>query len=92
MFAWCSTPEERILVPAGRAVASTLIASVVLRTQTTVSRLRAPTKWATSARASSNAAVETCDFAPVPRWTLLHHGTNASTASHTSAMTGVLAA
>ena len=36
----------------------------------------------------SYAAVETCDFAPVPRWTLLYHGTNASTASHTAAITG----
>ena len=32
------------------------------------------------------------DFAPVPRWTLLYQGTNASTASHTAASTGVLAA
>ena len=43
-------------------------------------------------RASSNAAVDTCDLAPLPRCTLLYQGTNASTAAHTSAITGVLAA
>ena len=32
--------------------------------------------------------MEIRDFAPVPRWTLLYHGTNASTASHTAASTG----
>ena len=53
---------------------------------------RAPTRSATAARAFSNAAVDTRDFAPVPRCTLLYHGTNASTAAHTSAITGVLAA
>ena len=44
------------------------------------------------ARAFSYASVEIRDFAPVPRWTLLYHGTNASTASHTAVITGVLAA
>jgi hypothetical protein len=38
------------------------------------------------------AAVETCDLAPVPRCTLLYQGTNASTVSQTLASTGVLAA
>ena len=32
------------------------------------------------------------DFSPLPRCTLLYQGTNASTASHTAAITGVLAA
>ena len=32
------------------------------------------------------------DFAPVPRCTLLYQGANASTASQTEAITGVLAA
>ena len=38
MFAWCSTGLESTRAPAGSAAASTLIASVVLRTNTTVSR------------------------------------------------------
>ena len=75
----------------GSAWARTLIASVVLRTITVVP-VRAPTKFAIVARACSYASVEMRDFAPVPRWTLLYHGTNASTASHTAARTGVLAA
>ena len=73
-------------------VASTLIASVVLRTNTTSSSARAPTNSATVPRASSKAAVHTRDLAPLPRCTLLYHGTNASTAAHTSSITGVLAA
>ena len=36
--------------------------------------------------------METCDFAPVPRWTLEYQGTNASTTFHTADITGVLAA
>ena len=79
-------------MPSGSAAAKTLIASVVLRTKTTRSSSRAPTKPATAARASSKAAVDTRDLAPLPRCTLLYHGTNASTAAHTSAITGVLAA
>jgi hypothetical protein len=92
MLAWCSAGLLRTRVPAGSAAAITLIASVVLRTNTTSSSARAPTNAATAARASSNAAVDTTDFAPLPRWTLLYHGTNASTAVQTSAITGVLAA
>ena len=79
-------------MPAGSAAERTLIASVVLRTKTTASSARPPTNSATVSRASSNAAVETWDFSPLPRWTLLYQGTNASTASHTAAITGVLAA
>jgi hypothetical protein len=79
-------------VPAGSAADRTLTASVVLRTKTTASPARPPTKLATVTRASSNAAVETCDFRPLPRCTLLYQGTNASTASHTAAITGVPAA
>ena len=92
MLAWCSTGLLRTRVPGGSAAAITLMASVVLRTNTTRSSARAPTNLATSSRASSNAAVDTWDFAPVPRWTLLYQGMNASTAAHTSAITGVLAA
>ena len=91
MLAWCSTGVERTFVPGGSAWARTLIASVVLRTKTTVPSA-APTNRATLSRAFSYASVEIRDFAPVPRWTLLYHGTNASTASHTAAITGVLAA
>jgi len=69
-----------------------LIASVVLRTNTTVSRGPAPTNSATTPRVRSNASVATCDLAPLPRCTLLYQGTNASTASHTAAITGVPAA
>ena len=47
---------------------------------------------ATVSPASSNAAVATWDLNPVPRWTLLYQGINASTASPTAAITGVLAA
>jgi hypothetical protein len=36
--------------------------------------------------------VDIRDFAPLPRCTLLYHGTNASEAAHTSVITGVLAA
>ena len=69
------------------------MASVVLRTNTTsVVRAGPDEAWRRRSRASSNAAVDTCDFAPLPRWTLLYQGTNASTAAHTSAITGVLAA
>ena len=92
MLAWCSTGLLRTRVPAGIAAASTLIASVVLRTNTTCWSARAPTNVATAVRESSNAAVDTCDFTPLPRCTLLYQGTNASTAAHTSAITGVLAA
>jgi hypothetical protein len=92
MLAWCSTGLLRTRVPAGIVAAMTLMASVVLRTKTTWSSARAPTKVATEGRASSNAAVDTWDFAPLPRWTLLYQGTNASMAAHTSAITGVLAA
>ena len=52
MFAWCSTGVERTRVPGGIAQASTLIASVVLRTITTVPS-SAPTKRAMLARAFS---------------------------------------
>jgi hypothetical protein len=69
-----------------------LIASVVLRTKTTASSARAPTKSATMSRASSNAAVESWDFSPLPRCTLLYQGMNASTASHTATIAEVLAA
>lgn len=92
MLAWCSTGLESTRVPCGSAAARTLIASVVLRTNTTSSPRRAPTNRATSPRADSNASVATCDLWPLPRWTLLYHGTNSWTASQTSAMTGVLAA
>ncbi len=92
MFAWCSNGVERIRAPSGSAAARTLTASVVLRTKTTSSPARAPTKRATSVRASSNAAVATCDLYPLPRWTLLYHGRNASTAATTEASAGVLAA
>ena len=68
------------------------MASVVLRTNTTASSSRAPTNSPTAPRASSNAAVDTRDFSPLPRCTLLYQGTNRSTASHTAAITGVLAA
>ena len=37
----------------------------------------APTNRETLSRASSKAAVDTCDFAPLPRCTLLYQGTNA---------------
>ena len=53
MFAWCSTGVLSTRVPAGSEADSTLIASVVLRTKTTESSARAPTKAATSPRASS---------------------------------------
>jgi hypothetical protein len=92
MLAWCSAVLESTRVPAGSAAASRLAASVVLRTNTTVSSWRAPTKPATSSRAPSYSAVANCDLAPVPRCTLLYHGAKASTAAHTSAITGVLAA
>jgi hypothetical protein len=92
MLAWCSAAELSTRVPAGSAAASTLTASVVLPVNTTRSSLRAPTKPATSARASSYAAVATCDLRPLPRWTLLYQGRKASTASHTPASAGVLAA
>ena len=92
MLAWCSTGLLRMRAPAGIAAAMTLMASVVLRTNTTSSSARAPTNAATASRASSNAAVDTCDFAPLPRCTLLYQGMNASTAAQTSAITGVLAA
>ena len=52
MLAWCSTGVESTFVPAGSAVASTLIASVVLRTKTTLEP-SAPTKPATTSRACS---------------------------------------
>ena len=92
MFAWCSVRLESTRVPAGSAAESRLVASVVLRTNTTVSPGRAPTKRATTSRAPSYSAVATWDLTPVPRCTLLYQGTKASTAAHTSAMTGVLAA
>ena len=92
MFAWCSTGVLSTRVPAGSEADSTLIASVVLRTKTTESSARAPTNAATSPRASSYAAVATCDLTPVPRCTLLYQGMNACTASHASASIGVLAA
>ena len=92
MLAWCSTCVDSTRVPAGSAAANTLIASVVLRTNTTVSSGRAPTKRATTSRAPSYSAVATCDLTPLPRCTLLYQGTKASTAAQTSAMTGVLAA
>ena len=92
MLAWCSTGLPRTRVPAGSAAASTLIASVVLRTRTTSSSRAAPTKARTSSRAPSNASVATCDLAPLPRCTLLYHGMKAATASHTSGSAGVLAA
>ena len=91
MFAWCSAGVESTRVLAGSACARTLIASVVLRTITVVP-VRAPTNRAMLTRACSYASVDTRDLAPVPRCTLLYHGTNASTASHTAARTGVLAA
>ena len=92
MFAWCSTGLVSTRVPAGSAGASTLIASVVLRTKITESLARAPANAATTSRAPSNASVATRDFRPLPRWTLLYHGMNASTASQTSASAGALAA
>ena len=79
-------------MPAGSAAASTLIASVVLRTKTTESLARAPVNAATTSRVPSNASVATCDLMPLPLCTLLYHGMNDSTASHTSASAGVLAA
>ena len=79
-------------MPSGSAAASTLTASVVLRTKTTSSSARAPTNSPTATRASSNRPVETWDLTPLPRCTLLYQGTKASTASHTLAITGVLAA
>jgi hypothetical protein len=51
-----------------------------------------PTNSATVSRAPSNVSVESWDFSPLPRCTLLYQGMNASTASHTAAITGVLAA
>ena len=92
MLAWCSTGLLSTRVPAGRAAARTLIASVVLRTKITSLPAGAPTKSATTSRVPSNASVETRDFAPLPRWTLLYQGMNASTASHTSGSADVLAA
>ena len=92
MLAWCSTGVLRTRAPAGSAAARTLIASVVLRTKTTSSLAGAPTNSATTARAPSNASVATCDLIPLPRWTLLYHGMNASTALQTSGSAGVLAA
>jgi hypothetical protein len=92
MLAWCSTGLLRTRAPAGSDAASTLIASVVLRTNTTPSLGRAPRNSAITSRASSYAAVATRDLNPLPRCTLLYHGTNASTAFQTSLMTGVLAA
>ena len=71
MFAWCSTGVESTRVPSGSDADSTLIASVVLRTNTTSSLERAPTNAATSPRADSYASVATCDLNPVPRCTLL---------------------
>ena len=79
-------------MPAGSAAARTLIASVVLRTKTTSSPDGAPTNSATTSRVPSKASVATCDLIPLPRWTLLYHGMNASTALHTSGSAGVLAA
>ena len=92
MLAWCSVVLESTRVPSGSEAASRLVASVVLRTNTTVSSARAPTKRATTSRAPSYSEVATCDLMPAPRCTLLYHGTKASTAAQTSAITGVLAA
>ena len=64
----------------------------MLRTKTTVSPGRPPTKRATSSRASSNAEVAICDFTPAPRCTLLYQGMKRSTASQTSTIADVLAA
>lgn len=61
-FAWCSEPKWTTTVSAGSAAASRLRASVVLRVNTTVSSLRAPTNACTVTRASSYAAVATCDL------------------------------
>ena len=91
-FAWCSAAVASTRVPAGSAAASTLTASVVLRTKTTPSPGRPPTKPRTTARAPSNASVATCDLRPLPRWTLLYQGRKASTASRTEASAGALAA
>jgi hypothetical protein len=52
MLAWCSTDVLSTRAPAGSAAARTLIASVVLRTKTTVPS-RAPTNSATAPRAAS---------------------------------------
>jgi hypothetical protein len=52
----------------------------------------APTNSATATRACSKASVDTRDLAPLPRCTLLYQGMNSSTAAHTSAIAGVLAA
>ena len=68
-----------------------MIASVVLRTSTTVPS-PAPTNSPTAPRAPSYAAVASCDLYPLPRCTLLYHGRNSSTAARTPAMAGVLAA
>ena len=53
MFAWCSTGVLSTRVPSGSAVARTLMASVVLRTKTTLSPPGAPTNRATTSRARS---------------------------------------
>jgi len=71
MLAWCSTGVDSTRVPAGSDADRTLIASVVLRTNTTSSLRCAPTNAATSPRADSNASVATWDLWPVPRCTLL---------------------
>ena len=61
MLAWCSAAVDSTRVPAGSAADSTLMASVVLRTSTTVPS-RAPTNSATAPRAPSYAAVARRDL------------------------------
>ena len=69
------------------------MASVVLRQRiATSSRPARPAKVRVAARASSYAAVASCDFQPAPRCTLEYQGRNDVTRSATAGMAGVDAA
>ena len=91
-FEWCSTALESTRVPAGSAAASTLIASVVLRTKTTASSARRADELGDGVARVLERGGRDLGLQPLPRCTLLYQGMNASTASHTATITGVLAA
>ena len=67
--AWCSLSKTYTVVSRGRARASRLSESVVLRVKMTSSPSRAPTKPRTSWRAASYHSLVTREAKPLPRWT-----------------------
>ena len=77
-LAWCSVANAITSVSGGSANASRLVASVVLRVNTTTSSRRPPTKSRTASREPSYASVVTCDLYPAPRCTLEYQGSNSS--------------